>query len=155
MNYSAAFVQLPLVREPGNLRIASPADAHRACCDMAGLAQESLHVLCLNGRHALINRHMVSLGLADSSLAHCREVFRPAVADGASGIVLVHNHTTGDTTPSAEDLRITRQMIAAGKIIGIGVLDHVIIGRASAQADGQPARPPFLSLRDAGLCDFT
>jgi DNA repair protein RadC len=91
MNYSVALVQLPLVREPGTQRIVTPADAWRVCCDLGSLAQESMHVLCLDGKNRLINRHMVSLGLADSSLAHPREVFRPAVADGASAVVLVHN----------------------------------------------------------------
>ena len=67
MNYNVALVQLPLVREPGTQKILTPADAWRACSDLGSLAQESLHVLCLNSRNRLINRHMVSLGLADAS----------------------------------------------------------------------------------------
>ena len=150
MNYNIALVQLPLVREPGTQRIATPADAWRACSDIGVLAQESMHVLCLNARNRLINRHMVSLGLADASLTHPREVFRPAVSDGALAIVLVHNHTSGDPTPSAEDLRITRRLVEAGKVVGIKVLDHVIVGREAAQAGGLP----FLSMREGGLCAF-
>lgn len=155
MNYRVAIVQLPLAREPGTQKILSAADAHRACCDLGGLAQEALHVLCLNVRHRLVNRHMVALGAADSCLMHPREVFRAAVSDGASAIVLVHNHPSGDPTPSAEDVRLTRQMVEAGKVVGIGVLDHVIVVRDVSPADGQPVRPPFLSIRDAGLCDFS
>ena len=154
MNSSIALVQLPLVREPGTQRILTPEDAHRVCGDLAGLAQECFHVLCLTAKHGLINRHLVTLGLADSALVHPREVFRPAVTDGASAVVLVHNHPSGDTTPSAEDVRITRQIVEAGKIMDIRVLDHVIVGRAIETAGDQPARPPFLSLRENGLCAF-
>ncbi len=154
MNYSVAIVRLPLVREPGAQRIATPADAHRACGDIGGLAQESFHVLTVNARNALINRHMATLGLADSVLVHPREVFRAAIQDGASAIILVHNHPSGDPMPSAEDLRITRQMVEAGKVVGIAVIDHVIVGRAAGPADGKPGRPAFLSLRESGLCGF-
>ena len=154
MNYNIALVQLPLVREPGKERIATPADAHRICGDIAGLAQESLHVLCLNSKNILVNRHLVSLGLADSALMHPREVFRPTVSDGASAIVLVHNHPSGDPTPSAEDVRITRQMVEAGKALDIRVLDHVVVGRAIEPGGGQPGRPAFLSMRESGLCAF-
>ena len=75
------------------------------------------------------------------------------MSDGASAIVLVHNHTSGDPTPRAEDLRITRRLVEAGKVMGISVLDHVIVGREAAQAGGQPASP-FLSMREGGLCAF-
>ena len=90
MNYNVALVQLPLVCESGVQQILTPADAWRVCSDIGSLAQESLHVLCINSKHRLINRHLVSLGLADVSLTHPREVFRAAVSDGASAIVLVH-----------------------------------------------------------------
>lgn len=153
MNYNVALVQLPLVREPGTRKILTPADAWRACGDVGSLAQESMHVLCLNARNRLINRHMVSLGLADASLTHPREVFRPAVTDGASAIILVHNHPSGDLDPSADDLRATRQLVEAGKVVGIKVLDHVIVGRKAAKG-GHPASPPFLSMREGGLCAF-
>jgi DNA repair protein RadC len=155
MNYSVAMVQLPLVREAAGERITTPADAWRICSDMGSLAQESLHVLTLNARNRLINRHMVSLGLADASLTHPRETFRAAISDGASAVVIIHNHPSGDTTPSAEDIRITRTLVEAGKILDITVMDHVIIGREIAGVGGQPARPGFLSMRENGLCNFT
>jgi len=148
MNYSPAFLQLPLVREPGTRLIRTPEDAALACADIAALAQESFHVLCLDVRNRLINRHMVSLGTVDASIVHAREVFRAAVSDGASAVVLAHNHPSGDPAPSAEDVRITRQLIEAGKVMDIPVHDHVILGR---EGGGTPA---LLSLRDAGLCDF-
>ena len=154
MNYRVAVVQLPLVREPGSQMVRTPADAHRICADLAGLAQESFHVLSLNSRHRLINRHMISLGLVDSALVAPREAFRAAISDGATAIVLVHNHPTGDPTPSEADVRITKQMVEAGRAIDIRVADHVIIGRREQGGDGQPARPAFLSLREAGMCTF-
>ena len=148
MSYGSAFVRLPLVREPGTARVTTPEDVARECGDLAGLAQESFHVLCLDSKNRLINRHMVTLGLVDASLVHAREVFRPAVSGSASAVVLVHNHPSGDPTPSSQDLRITRQLVKAGKVMEIPVLDHVIVGRG---AGGEPA---CVSMREAGLCDF-
>ena len=143
MNYSPALVQLPLVRESSGERVRTPADAYRLCRDIAELAQESFHVLSLDVRNRLIDRQLVSLGLASSSLVHPREAFRQAIVSGASSVVLIHNHPSSDPTPSAEDIRITRQLIQAGRIIDIKVIDHVVIGR-----------PDFVSLREAGLCTF-
>ena len=147
--YNPALVQLPLVRESTGERVRTPEDVCRVCGDIACLAQESFHVLCVNTRNCLINRHLISLGLADASLVHPREVFRAAIGeDGASAVLLVHNHPSGDPTPSGEDLRITRQLVAAGNIIDIKVIDHVIVGRPR---DGSPA---FVSMRESGLVSF-
>ena len=150
MNYNPVLVQLPLVRESTGERVRTPEDVYRMCGDITALAQEAFHVISLDSKNQLINRHMVSLGLADASLVHPREVFRTAIEDSASAIVLVHNHPSGDTTPSAEDIRITRQLIEAGKIIDIKVIDHVVLGRI--RNDNGPA---FLSMRESGLCTFT
>ena len=155
MNYSTALIQLPLVCEPGKQRVISPADAYNLCRDIVNLAQEAFHVLTLNTRNALLNRHMVSLGLVSSALVHPREVFMAAIRDGASALILVHNHPSGDTSPSAEDLRITRTLIDAGKIIDIAVLDHVIVGQAVPPEGDQPGRPGYISLRESGLCTFS
>ena len=155
MNYNVALVQLPLVCEAGAQKIISPVEAYRVCADLAELAQESFHVLSLNAKNVLINRHLVSLGLLDSAPVHPREVFRAAIRDGAASVVLIHNHPSGDPTPSAEDLRVTRQLIEAGNILGIKVVDHVVVGRAPPAAPGESMRPPFLSIREAGLCSFT
>ena len=148
MNYQSVLIQLPLVREVSKDRVRSPEDVARLCADMKDLAQESFHVLALNAKNCLINRVLVSMGLVDASLVHSREVFRQAIMENAAAIVLTHNHPSGDPTPSAEDIRITRQMIEAGKILGIAVQDHVIIGRESDSQKG------FISLRESGLCDF-
>jgi len=148
MKYTTAIIQLPIVREDKGERVRTPEDAYRICADLAQLAQESFHVLILNAKNTLVERCMVSLGLVDASLVHPREVFRTAIHKNAAAIVLVHNHPSGDPTASSEDVRITRQLVEAGRIIDIKILDHVIIGRRS---DNHQA---FLSLREEGICTF-
>jgi len=134
---------LPLVCETTGETIREPEAVRRLLDDVAQLAQEAVIVLTLNNKYKLIRRHLVTLGIADASLAHMREVFRPAIIDGASAVIIAHNHPSGDSTPSAEDCALTRQAIRAGKIIGIQVLDHIVLGR-----------PGYTSLRESGLCDF-
>ncbi len=148
MHFMTAVVQLPLIRETGKERIRSAEDVARVCADLRELAQETFHVLLLNTRNALINRHMVTVGLLDASLVHPREVFRQAVAEHAAAIVLVHNHPSGAPTPSAEDIRITKQLIEAGRVLDISIQDHVIVGREQESQKG------FVSLRELGVCEF-
>lgn len=93
--------------------------------------QEEFHALLLNSRHRVIREVLVTRGLLDSALIHPREVFRPAVTEGAAGVILVHNHPSGDPTPSAEDRAVTRQLGEAGRALGIPVLDHVVVGGGS------------------------
>ena len=151
-------VDLPLVREAlrdttGCAVIArSPEHIADLCADLAQSAQEAFVVLDLNAKNWVIDKRLVTLGVLDASLVHPREVFRGAILNHAAAIVAVHNHPTGDPTPSGEDLRLTRQLVDAGRILGIKVLDHVIIGRAHASATNSPA---YLSLREAGLVSFT
>lgn len=91
--------------------------------------QEEFHALLLNSRHRVLREVLVTRGILDSALIHPREVFRPAVSEGAAGVILVHNHPSGDPTPSAEDRAVTRQLAEAGRAVGIPVLDHVVLGR--------------------------
>ena len=111
--------------------------------DMRDLTQEAFCVLTLNTKNRVIKRHLVSLGTVNSTLVHPREVFRPAITDGAASIIVAHCHPSGDASPSAEDTRITKKLIEAGKTIEIPVIDHLIVG------DGLP-----LSLRESGLVEF-
>ncbi len=92
------------------------------------LTHEEFHVLSLNTRHLVLCTHVVSRGLVDASLVHPREVFAPALECRASAVILVHNHPSGDPEPSPEDRRVTEQMLEAGHVLGIRVLDHVVIG---------------------------
>ena len=157
MNFTTAMVQLPLVRETGTSPVKTPDDVCQICGDMRDWAQEGFHILSLNTKNRLINRHMVTLGLANASLVHPREVFRPAITDNASAVVLVQNHPSGDPTPSAEDVRITRQLIEAGRIIDIKVVDHIIIGRPDngpTVNQGDPNGRSHMSMREEGICQF-
>jgi DNA repair protein RadC len=106
---------------------------------------ENLQVLFLNTRRRLIAMQTISQGTLDTILVHPREVFASAIAKRASAIVLVHNHPSGDPTPSEADIKVTRDLIRAGQLLKIDVLDHIIIGRAT------PERvKDFSSLRELG-----
>jgi DNA repair protein RadC len=89
--------------------------------------REQFVILLLNARHEVLRQETVSVGSLNASIVHPREVFRPAVVHSAASVVLVHNHPSGDPEPSEEDLSITRRLVEAGDLMGIGVLDHVII----------------------------
>lgn len=138
-------LHLPTVRECSVVKMNTPQDTYRVLADTANLAQEMFTVCTLNTKYNLINRHTVSLGLANATLVHSREVFRPAITDGASMVILSHNHPTGDATPSAEDVMLTKNLVEAGRLLDIQVLDHMIIGRGER---------PYLSMRESGLVSF-
>lgn len=113
--------------------------------DNRGYAVEQFQAVLLNTRRKLIKVDMISTGLLDSLLVHPREVFRGAIAANASALVLVHNHPSGDPTPSEADIRATRDLIRAGQLLKIEVLDHVILGRRTA-----PNGRDYASLRELG-----
>ncbi|MEO0081473.1 MAG: DNA repair protein RadC [candidate division WOR-3 bacterium] len=94
---------------------------------LRGEKKECFHSLVADSRRRLVTRELVSLGSLDTTLAHPREVFQEAIRAKASGIVVVHNHPSGDPTPSEDDVRLTRRLVEAGRIIGIPLLDHIII----------------------------
>jgi DNA repair protein RadC len=94
---------------------------------------ECFVVLLLNTRRKIKGHHMISTGTLDTILVHPREVFRAAVICASAAIVLMHNHPSGDATPSESDIKVTRDLIRAGQLLKIEVLDHVIVGRASGE----------------------
>lgn len=145
LNTTTLFSRLPMVRECSGPVVSVPEEVREVMRDTADLAQESFSVITLNTKNRVIDRHLVSLGLADSTLVHPREVFRAAIMDGAESVIVTHNHPSGDPTPSSEDARMTKQLIEAGKIIGIKVLDHVVVGRGDT---------PFYSMRESGFVSF-
>lgn len=108
--------------------VRTPEDCYRTCEEQAGYGQEAFTVLCLNTRNRLLAGGIISIGIQDFTLIHAREVFRKAIEVGAAAVILAHNHPSGDHTPSAEDVRLTRQLVQTGQIVGIKVLDHVVIG---------------------------
>jgi DNA repair protein RadC len=139
---------IPLAREGGRC-VRAPEEAANEMVEIRDAAQEMFGVLCLNTRNHLLDKKIVSVGVADSCLVHPREVFRQAILTQSAAVIVCHNHPSGDCTPSAEDIRITRQLIQAGQVIGIKVLDHVIVGRPK---EGEPRW--YLSLREGGLAEF-
>lgn len=108
--------------------------------------QERFLTIILDVKHQIKGFFTVTIGLIDRSQVHAREVFRNAILYGASKVILAHCHPSGDPTPSPQDVACTRNLVAAGKIVGIEVLDHVIIGRST------PSRPrDYLSFREESL----
>lgn len=108
-------------------------------------AVEHFQVVLLNTRRRLIRIETISQGTLDTILVHPREVFKPAIAANAAALVLAHNHPSGDPAPSEADIKVTRDLIRAGQVMKIDVLDHVILGRATE------TRPKdFVSLRELG-----
>jgi DNA repair protein RadC len=91
---------------------------------------EVFAILCLSTKHRVIAYHEVSRGTIDATLVHPREVFKAALLANAATIVLAHNHPSGEPTPSPDDLQLTRQLVAAGMLLGVEVLDHIIVGDA-------------------------
>jgi DNA repair protein RadC len=94
--------------------------------------REAFIVLLLDVKHRVIAEEVVTIGILDGSLIHPREVFKAAVAGSAAGIIIAHNHPSGDPKPSGEDLATTKRLVEAGKILGIPVVDHVIVGSTGA-----------------------
>jgi DNA repair protein RadC len=109
------------------------------------LPVETLQVVLLNTRRRLIRCETVSQGTLDTLLVHAREVFKVAIAANAAALVVAHNHPSGDPSPSDADIKVTRDLIRAGQLLKIEVLDHVILGRATRE------RPKdYSSLRELG-----
>jgi len=113
--------------------------------EMRDYEVEHFEILLLNTRRRLIRKELVSKGTLDATVVHPRDVFKSAIAANASAVVLVHNHPSGDPQPSESDVRITRDLIRAGQLLKIDVLDHVIIGRRTASRERD-----YVSLRELG-----
>lgn len=115
--------------------------------EVAGLEIEKFWVLCLNRKNRLIKRVEVTSGTATAALAHPREVFRAVIREASSACVCIHNHPSGDPSPSSADVQITNLLREASKTVEISLLDHVVIGRANAD----PLGVGWYSFRNAGL----
>lgn len=120
--------------------VKSPRDVANQVTEIRKHRKENFVVLYLNARNQVIHKETISIGTLNASLVHPREVFQPAVAKSAASLVLAHNHPSGDTSPSEDDIEITRRMVKAGEIMGIDVLDHVIVSERD-----------YRSLKEEGL----
>lgn len=110
-------------------RINSPEDVYRRIYPkMRELKKEMFIELCLDTKNQIIKEDTISVGSLNANVVHPREVFRTALAESAAHIIVAHNHPSGDPTPSKEDVEITKKLVETGRIMGIDVLDHVIIG---------------------------
>jgi DNA repair protein RadC len=129
-------------RKQGGLSvIRTPKDVFNYCFDMRDLPKEQLRGIYLNAHHRVIHDEVISIGTVTSSMIHPREVFKPAVQYGAVGVIVAHNHPSGILKPSRADIDVTRQLIQAGEIMGISLLDHVILtksGFASVEVTAEP-----------------
>lgn len=133
-----------VVRKPidQKTQIRSADDAAEYVMDrMRHLKKEHFITLHLDTKHCVIGEEVVSVGSLDASIVHPREIFKLAVKRSASAILCVHNHPSGDPSPSPEDVAVTRRLCEAGKLLGIDVLDHIVVG------DGR-----FVSLKARGEC---
>lgn len=123
------------------IKISSPSDAASLVMNkMLHLKQEILKVLLLNKKNIIIGERDVFKGSLDSSIVHPREIFNVAIRNSAASIIICHNHPSGDSTPSKEDVNITLRIKECGKIIGIELLDHIIVGNNN-----------YVSLKEKGI----
>ena len=121
-------IRLAQEERPPVVRIREPEDVVRIFAPrLRDLTVEEFHLLALDTQSQVLREVLVTRGILNSSLVHPREVFRPAIAEAAAGIIVVHNHPSGDPTPSAEDRTVTRQLVAAGQLLDLPVYDHVIL----------------------------
>ncbi len=121
--------------------ITSPLDVKDLLMEeMRFLEKEHFKTILLNIKNHVISIEEISIGSLNSSIVHPREVFKPAIRRSSASVILVHNHPSGDPTPSREDVEVTARLVESGKILGINVLDHIVIGNNS-----------ILSLKEKGL----
>lgn len=121
--------------------ITRPADVSALLqADMAYLVQEQLRVLCLDSKNHVVHQQVVYQGTVNSSVVRVAEVYKPAITRTCPAVVVVHNHPSGDPTPSPEDIRTTEQLRKAGELLDIELLDHIVIGHQR-----------FVSLKERGL----
>lgn len=122
-------------------RITSPADAASLLMsEMMLLEQEHLRVVLLNTRNEVLRTHTVYIGSLNTSVVRIGELFRPAIRENAAAVIVAHNHPSGDPSPSPEDVNVTRQIVKAGRLLDIELLDHLIIGHRR-----------YVSLKERGL----
>ncbi|MCS6963416.1 DNA repair protein RadC [Thermoflexus sp.] len=124
--------------------VRSAHDAYLLLADMADLEQETLRVLLLDTRGRVLAIPTIYVGNVNTTLVRPAEIFREAIRRNAVSLIIAHNHPSGDPAPSPEDIALTRDLVAAGRLLGIGVLDHLIIGRGR-----------YTSLREHGVAFHT
>jgi DNA repair protein RadC len=133
--YHVALVRdesVPYETEP--VEVNTPEQVAAICADMRGLDREAFEVLCLSTKNKLLARVHVSLGSLNASICHPREIFKSSIVANAASVVLVHNHPSGDPTPSGADCQLVRRLCRAGEVLGIEVVDSVVLGGGDTTA---------------------
>jgi len=102
---------------------------------LSSRCREEFHLVTMNQKNQIIDTYLISIGSLTASLVHPREVFKPAIMDSAAAIMFVHNHPSGDPTPSSSDKQITKRLKECGDLLGIRVLDHIIVGKDCYKSD--------------------
>ena len=116
-------------------RLTTPEQAAEAFCSLVGNPDRECFVaLLLDGKNRITGLHLVSQGSLNQSIVHPRETFKAAILANAAAVFLAHNHPSGDTTPSSEDIAITRRLKEAGELLGVRILDHVIVDTDSGRS---------------------
>lgn len=113
---------------PTGMKVKEPVDVFNLVRHYANKRQEHFLCLSLNGAHELIHTRVITIGLLNRTQVHPREVFADALMDRAAAVIVAHNHPSGELEPSSADIEVTRQLVNAGKILGVSVLDHLIFG---------------------------
>ncbi len=132
---------------PEGVRISGPEDAAKFLVpQLQPRLQEEFHVVLLDTKNYVIKKVQITKGLLDRSHIHAREVFRSAIHHNCHKVLLAHNHPSGDPTPSNEDIKSTRKLVDAGKLLGIEVIDHLVIGHACGTRHRS-----YLSMKEEGL----
>lgn len=129
--------------EESKKKIRSPADVYSLLYPkMREQKKERLVALLLDTKNQVLREELISIGSLNANIVHPREVFKAALMESCASVILSHNHPSGDPSPSVEDISVTRKLVEGGKLLGIDVLDHVVIGDGS-----------YVSLKDRGLMD--
>ena len=149
MRVYEATIEYHLVSLGDDVKLDRPEKIYRYMADILEKfpMNETLWVVLLNRKGKAIARHLCTSGTLTGSLVHPREVFRPAFLAGASSVVVVHNHPSGDPSPSSADLQVTRRLREASSAVDVELLDHVILGRP----ESDPAGKGYYSFREAGI----
>ena len=137
-------VSIKMIKEASFLyqtrTISSPNDAYEMIREqLEGLDREQFMIACLNTKNEPTNISVVAVGTLNKAIVHPREVFKTAILSNAASIIAFHNHPSGETTPSDQDIQLTHRLVEAGELLGIKLLDHLIIGDGS-----------FMSLKEKG-----
>lgn len=128
------------VEEPKR-KVCSPKDVYTLMYPkMREQKKEKFITLCLDTKNQILKEEVVSIGSLSASIVHPREVFKSALMESSASVIMVHNHPSGDPSPSREDIMVTEKMVEGGKLLGIDVLDHIIIGEGR-----------YVSLKDEGF----